>query len=142
MGGRGATSNLAKLAKYGTAYKQVKTNKFGRKLHTKDKRILFIEPRYEGQQSKTPYELMMPNKIYAVIRLKSRELGSITFTDKMGFEYKFIDVKQIHRKTLGKGDLGHVHIGYNRSKARRLRRSERKLLRRILIANGESLIVK
>ena len=85
---------------------------------------------------------MMPNKIYAVIRLKSRELGSITFTDKMGFEYKFIDVKQIHRKTLGKGDLGHVHIGYNRSKARRLRRSERKLLRRILIANGESLIVK
>lgn len=142
MGGRGATSNLTKLAKYGTAYKQVKTNKFGRKLHTKDKRILFIEPRNEGQQSKTPFESMMPHRVYVLVNAKNRNIKSITFTDRMGFAYKFIDVKQIHRKTLGKGDLGHVHIGYNRSKARRLRRSERKLLRRILIANGESLIVK
>ena len=108
----------------------------------KDKRILFIEITNEQKQSETPFESMMPHRVYVLVNAKKRNIKSITFTYRRGFAYKFIDVKQIHRKTLGKGDLGHVHIGYDRSKARRLRRSERKLLRRILITNGESLIVR
>ena len=133
MGGRGATSNLAKLAKYGTEYKQVKTNIVGKKLHTKDKRILFIETTNEQKQSKTPYESMMPHRVYVLINAKNRNIKSITFTDKKGFAYKFIDVNQVHYE-IGKGKLGHTHMGYNRKEPREMNRSERKLVQKVYIA--------
>lgn len=136
MGGRGATSSLARLNKYGSEFQQVKTNKNGRKLHTKDKRILFIESK--SKQNKTPYESMMPHRIYAVISNKTKELTSITFTDKMGFAYKFIDLHSTH-EGVGYGDLGHVHVGYNREKTRKLSKHERRIVRELLIENGESI---
>lgn len=52
MGGRGSTSSLARLQKYGTEFKEVKTTAYGGKLHMRDKRILFIETR--EKHNKTP----------------------------------------------------------------------------------------
>ncbi len=137
MGGRGATSNLAQLAKYGTEFRQVKTNKNGKRLHVSDKRVLFVES--TTKNTKTPYESMMPNRIYAVINNKTSNLKTVVFTDKRGMAYKFIDVNQIHSRVLGKGDIGHVHEGYFRNTARALIAGERHFVQRLLNANGEEI---
>lgn len=138
MGGRGATSNLARLAKYGTEFRQVKTNKNGKRLHISDKRVLFVTST-DPKHNNTPYESMMPNRIYAVINNRTSNLKAVVFTDKHGMAYKFIDVNQIHSKMLGKGDIGHVHEGYFRNTARALITDERHFVQRLLKANGEKI---
>lgn len=131
MGGRGATSNLARLAKYGTEFRQVKTNKNGKRLHMSDKRVLFVES--IGKHAKTPYESMMPHRIYVQMKKRSYGIKSITFTDKMGFAYKFIDVKTAHHN-IGKGKLGHTHMGYYRKSPREMNHSERRFLKKVMKA--------
>lgn len=141
MGGRGSTSSLARLQKYGTEFKEVKTTAYGGKLHMKDKRILFIKTR--EKHNKTPYDSMMPNRIYVLINSRDtkRKVKSITFTDKMGFAYKFVDVNVAHYN-IGKGKLGHTHMTYDRKEPREMNRSERKLVRKVLAAYHRPKYIK
>lgn len=133
MGGRGATSNLTRLRNYGTEFRQVTIGKNGKRLHTEDKRIMFVES--TGKNAKTPYESMMPHRIYVLLKEKrgDKEIKSISFMDKRGFAYKFIDIHQVH-KGIGKGKLGHTHMGYNRKEPREMNRSERKFVQKVLSA--------
>lgn len=136
MGGRGATSSLARLSKYGTEFRQVKKNSKGKNFKIRDKRVLFVES--ATGKGKTPYESMMPYRVYAVIG-RDGKVKSITYTDRLGMAKKFIDVNTSH-EGVGRGELGHVHVGYYRKNTRWMNRSERKLVRRILVANGESIV--
>ena len=139
MGGRGATSSLARLSKYGTEFQQVKKNSKGKNFKIRDKWVLFVTS--ATGKGKTPYESMMPHRVYAVIRPGKGTLHSVVFTNRMGHAYKFIDVNASH-EGIGRGELAHVHIGYDRKYMRRLRKSERKLIRRLLLASSESVIPK
>ena len=137
MGGRGSTSSLEKLDNYGKEFKEVTTNLHGKPIRIRDKRVLFIESRLG--KNKTPFESMRSNRVYVLIHPNKRNVHAVIFTDRMGHAKKFIDVNASHDEK-GFNDLGHVHVKYDRIKSRGLRKADRKLLRKILIANGESVL--
>jgi len=122
MGGRGSSSNFlyrdhdGKFAEYGDEYKTV---------HQRGT-IKFVKPKNDRAGVRVPEETRTKGRVYATLG-KDGNVKAITRYDKNGKKCLQIDLTHPHN-----GIKPHAHKGYNHANGRRLSKSEKALMERVL----------
>lgn len=122
MGGRGSSSNIlyrdrnGKFAEYGSEY--VTIHQYGM--------VKYVKPRNSKDSVRVPEETRTKGRIYVTVG-RDGQLKSITRYDKNGKKCIQIDLTHFHN-----GLKPHAHKGYNHRDGKRLSKSERALVDRIV----------